>query len=455
MKMSLKKLFAQSHSKIASLVIGAGLLDAGAVSAAIISGTSTTNISAHVTYTQLTINKPAVSVGDVMLASIAVLDGSIVAVTPPSGWTLVARTDNDINVTLISYWKTAGASEPSTYTWTIDEQTKAVGGITPYGGVDTTSPIDAVSGNTGFGTLATTSMITTSVCNEEIIALFTTDVNKTFSTPTGMTQKYSLAHVNAGPLTAAYDVMQMTSGAVTSKSATITGNKARSWSSQQIALRRTGFTCQPTSYWKMDGNSSDSVGGNHGTDTNVAYSVSDGKINQGAGFDGETSGIRLNPLLCGPVNLSATAWVKSTSSTTPSQWIVGQRNSGAMNGQWRLQLDNSGRVSFYAEGGGHGTPDYIHGNTSVNDGNWHNVGVSQNGNTYSFYVDGVADGVVTLGTSVTYDCNLLGSIGFNRFQDDHEQFGGSIDEVGVWNVGLSANDFSQIYNSGAGKQYPF
>ena len=92
--------------------------------AAIVSGTSTTNISAHVTFTQLVINKPTVVVGDLMIASIAVNDGSIVNVTAPSGWSQIARTDNDINVALISYYKVAGDSEPSTYTWTIDGQTK-------------------------------------------------------------------------------------------------------------------------------------------------------------------------------------------------------------------------------------------------------------------------------------------------------------------------------------------
>lgn len=230
-------LLTHSRRKLIAILLGAGALGVGVATAAIISGASTTNISAHVTYTQLTINKPAVTTGDVMIASIAVLDGSIVGVTPPTGWTQIARTDNDINVTLISYWKAVGTSEPVTYTWTIDEQTKAVGGITPYSGVDAINPIDSVAGNTGFGTIATTTAITASAANEEIVTLFATDVNKTFSTPSGMTQKYSLAHVNAGPLTAAYDVTQVNSGTVASKSTNIAGNKSRNWSSQAIALR--------------------------------------------------------------------------------------------------------------------------------------------------------------------------------------------------------------------------
>ncbi|OGG58839.1 hypothetical protein A2765_00460 [Candidatus Kaiserbacteria bacterium RIFCSPHIGHO2_01_FULL_56_24] len=226
-----------------AMVVATSILFIGAVAfAAIVSGTSTTNISSYVTITQLTINKPTVSAGDMMLASIAVKDGSVVNVIPPSGWTQIARTDNGVNIALISYWKVATASEPTTYTWTIDQQTKAVGGITPYSGVDTANPIDTVAGNIGLGTLATTSVITTSVANEEVVALYATDVNRGFSTPTGMTAKYNLAHTG-GPSTAAYEILQATAGTASSRSSTITGNRARNWAAQQIALRPAPVYC--------------------------------------------------------------------------------------------------------------------------------------------------------------------------------------------------------------------
>ena len=125
----------------------------GLALAAIISGVSTTSTSAHVTFTRLTINKPTTSVGDVMLASIAVDGGSTVNVTAPAGWTQIARVDNDVNVSLISYWKVTNATEPSSYTWTVDQQTRAVGGITPYSGVTIANPIDSFATNSGFGTV--------------------------------------------------------------------------------------------------------------------------------------------------------------------------------------------------------------------------------------------------------------------------------------------------------------
>jgi hypothetical protein len=239
MKMRWLGSLAHAHRLLVSLILGIGTLSVAAVAiAAIVSGTSTTGVSGHVTYTLLTLNRPTVSAGDVMIAGIAIQDGSIPNVTAPSGWTQILRTDNDVNVTLITYRKVAGASEPSTYTWTIDEQTKATGGITPYSGVDTASPVDASAGNTGFGPTATTSAISTSNTNEMVIAVYANDVAKSFSTPTGMTEKYDLPHTNSGPTIAYDEIVQATSGTVTSKSSTITGNKSRNWAAQTIALHK-------------------------------------------------------------------------------------------------------------------------------------------------------------------------------------------------------------------------
>ena len=428
--------------------------------AAIVSGTSTSNVSSHLTITLLTVNRPTVSTGDVMIASIAVNDGTIANVTAPSGWALIARTDNDINVSLLSYWKVAGASEPSTYTWTIDEQTKAVGGITPYSGVDATNPIDAVAGNTGFGTIATTSAITTSTANAEIIALFATDVNKSFSTPTGMNLKYNPAH-SGGPSTAAFDALQAIVGTVASKSSTIAGNNSRNWAAQQIALRGVNVVTVPTpvAYWKMDGNSNDAVGSNNGSDTNVSYSTSTGKINQGAGFDGSASRINIGNMVSGQVDVSVGAWIKTTftpDAQVGNVQIVGQRQGP--NPQWILFEDQNGKVGFFAFGTSGDAANFA-GNTTITDGNWHYVGVAQSGTTYTMYVDGAVDATAT-GPAITYDSSG-GSIGYDRKgyealgSGSGHWFNGSIDEVSVWNTSLSASDFSTLYNSGAGDQYPF
>jgi hypothetical protein len=75
------------------------------------------------------------------------------------------------------------------------------------------------------------------------VTLFGVDVGKSanagayFTQPTGMTERYDLSDTPFGPSNASDDVTQATAGNSGSNSSTISGNKARNWVAQQIALR--------------------------------------------------------------------------------------------------------------------------------------------------------------------------------------------------------------------------
>ena len=87
----------------------------------------------------LVINKPTGTVqNDVMVASIAVRPNTA-TITAPSGWTLVRRTDNTNSNpnSLATYYKVAGSSEPTSYTWTLGSSAGAAGGIQSFSGVNT------------------------------------------------------------------------------------------------------------------------------------------------------------------------------------------------------------------------------------------------------------------------------------------------------------------------------
>src|SRR5216683_2221439 len=163
---------------IGTSLIAFSFLFASVALADIVSGTPTTNHSTDVTITQLTLGTPTVAAGDFMIANISINGGSAATTTAPAGWTQILRTDNDTNVSLISYSKIAGASEPTSYTWAVDHQTTMEGAITPYSGIDATNPIDTSAGNTGFGTSATTTSVTTTAANEEVVSLFAADIGK-------------------------------------------------------------------------------------------------------------------------------------------------------------------------------------------------------------------------------------------------------------------------------------
>ena len=129
--------------------------------------------------TSLTVNKPTgTAQNDVMIAAVSVRPNTA-GLTSPSGWTLVRTVENTGGAAhvLAIYRKVAGASEPTSYTWTLSNSTGAVGGIQSFSGVDTTSPIDVESGQaTPNGLSHSTSSITTS-SGATTISAFTYTLN--------------------------------------------------------------------------------------------------------------------------------------------------------------------------------------------------------------------------------------------------------------------------------------
>src|SRR5260221_5724868 len=65
------------------------------------------------------------------------------SIAAPSGWNIIKRQDTSTNISTATYWKVAGSSEPTNYTWTFGTSGEASGGIGSYIGVNTTTPIDA------------------------------------------------------------------------------------------------------------------------------------------------------------------------------------------------------------------------------------------------------------------------------------------------------------------------
>lgn len=108
-----------------------------------------------------TVNKPTGTVeGDTMIAFLTNWDSA--PLSSPSGWTQINLVDNTA-ATLRSYmlYKLAGASEPSSYTWSLENADLAAGVvIQTYRGVDIANPIggSAVAQSTTAESLANASL---------------------------------------------------------------------------------------------------------------------------------------------------------------------------------------------------------------------------------------------------------------------------------------------------------
>lgn len=161
------------------------------------------------------LSKPTGTVeGDVLVAFITVNWTSTPTITPPSGWTQVGTWGaSGASSTHAGVWyKVAGASEPTSYTWTISTtMTDSGSAIVRYTPTAPTTPpgiIDAAAaGSTA--TPAVAPSVTTTGTGDTLIALFT--ASTAGSTPTGMTARVALDRTGAGAWI--YDELLTTAGA--------------------------------------------------------------------------------------------------------------------------------------------------------------------------------------------------------------------------------------------------
>jgi hypothetical protein len=143
-------------------------------------------------------------------------------------------------------------------------------------------------------------------------------------------------------------------------------------------------------------------------------------------------------------NISISAWIKTSGGSGFDAILTADSPNGSYR-RYQLGLNHTtGFLSFYFWNPSNVLKS-ITGTTVVNDANWHQVMVVNDGTNLKLYVDGVLDNsntngdtIRTAGTTTT----AIGSIyGSNFF------FLGNIDEVAVWNSDQSAN-VSTIYNGG-------
>ncbi len=172
---------------------------------------------------------------DVMIAAIGVRPASV-TITPPSGWTLVRRTDNTTN-SLAVYSKVAGGSEPSSYAWDVTGSTGVAGGIQAFKGVDLTTPIDVENGQATASSLShATPSVSTSVANTVLVTAHAYAGSATWSPPSGVTEAVDVA---AGGLSIETGyVLQTPTGASGAKTATAASGAAEG-NTHILALRPT------------------------------------------------------------------------------------------------------------------------------------------------------------------------------------------------------------------------
>ncbi len=209
----------------------------------VVTGTPTVRSTAAKTAnhpsTSLTIDKPAgTQSGDVLLATIGYQSGSIRNLAPPSGWTAVPNTHvfEGTNAGMRAFYKIAGGSEPSSYTFQLTGGSGQAlgGGIMAIIGADTAAPIDAAGGlNNGSSnvTLLTAPSITTTKPKTLLVYSGAVNQGPAFTPPQLMPEQWDVKTTgtyNIGTTAAA--------GGLAAAGPTGTRASTMSWTARGVAI---------------------------------------------------------------------------------------------------------------------------------------------------------------------------------------------------------------------------
>jgi hypothetical protein len=162
---------------------------------------------------------PAAEVaGDLLLANLEV-DADPANVSGPVGWTkaLDVPVANGVGGVYHAqtWYKVAGAGEPSSYTFGVAGSPWVDIGLMDYANVNTVSPLDVIGGrDAGVTTAPQTPSITTTQANERLVAVFMNYGSVSWSAGSGMSKRYDFDS------NMAEDGLQASAGASGAKTAT-------------------------------------------------------------------------------------------------------------------------------------------------------------------------------------------------------------------------------------------
>ncbi len=200
------------------------------------------------------------------------------------------------------------------------------------------------------------------------------------------------------------------------------------------------------SWWRGEGGGIDAAGGLDGTATSsMAYAA--GKVGQAFSLNGSTASIAVPDnakLNFGTNEFSIAVWIKTT-DTREWQRLVTKR---ASTGYWYSLVLNSGKVTFEIAGSTN-----VSSTVSVADGMWHHIAVTRDPATvsprkYHLYVDGIenvtlADGGLNLDNTAPLEIGKFSTESYGGI------YSGLIDEIQLFNRGLTAAEIKSIYNAGS------
>lgn len=207
-------------------------------------------------------------------------------------------------------------------------------------------------------------------------------------------------------------------------------------------------------YYKLDGNSTDEVASNNGSDTAITYVA--GKINTCANFNGSAK-IDIGAVVIPTGAKTVSFWFKSSDVTnnygvisTGEIFSANKNGFNVSGGNW------TGGKLYFQVGRVGGELLTIQTSANVCDGVFRLFTFTWNGTTGAnagkLYINGVLNNQATA-TQLETDTPLHNLI----IGDDPSasNFTGNLDELGIWNRALTQAEITELYNSASGITFPF
>jgi hypothetical protein len=153
------------------------------------------------------------------------------------------------------------------------------------------------------------------------------------------------------------------------------------------------------------------------------------------------------------VNLGTNSGLNLLNGGTICMWvntdnITDKRFAGkGSNGAWELLSETTdNKVKFRVNDG---SVKNVIGTTALSDGTWYHVGAvyDKSAGQIKIYINGTLEATTS---SIGQIATISTATYFGR-NEGGNYYDGKIDDTGIWNVALSADQISALYNSGTGK----
>jgi concanavalin A-like lectin/glucanase superfamily protein/putative zinc finger protein len=197
-------------------------------------------------------------------------------------------------------------------------------------------------------------------------------------------------------------------------------------------------------HWKLEAQRSGVAGDSSGNDLSGMLQGDpawvSGRIGQGVELDGDGDYVDLGskPEFNLVHQISVACWIKVNAFDKEWQALV---TKGDLS--WRLSRGLENNLHFGCTGM---WPEWVHGKKNVNDGQWHHVAGTFDGNKLSLYVDGQLDvSAAIMGgprkIHITDEPVLIGA----NSQQEGRNWNGLVDEVRIYNYALSVEEIQALY----------